>query len=79
MLADYAAGNRALARRRFGRDRLFLEPLPSWRAGLDRMRLPATGDKLMDELVAPFLGELIREWQEEDARQAAKAKRDDAA
>ena len=79
VLAEYAAGNRALARRRFGRGKLFLEPLPDWRAGLERMRLPARSDTLMDELVAPFLRELIREWQEEDARQKARARQDDAA
>lgn len=73
VMADYAPGNRELARRRFGRNRLFLDPLPDWSASVTRPRLPARSEAVMDDLVAPFLRELMRQWQEEDLRRQENA------
>lgn len=59
LMEEYAAGNRALARRRFGREELFLEPLPDAQAPLAQLALPADSYALMGFYVAPFLDALI--------------------
>lgn len=59
LLEEYAPGNRALARRRFGREELFLEPLPDPEAPVARLALPADSYALMGFYVAPFLEALI--------------------
>ncbi len=60
VMEGYAEGNAALARRRFGREDLFAEPLPD--AGLPHgaPALPEDSERLMDEVVAPMMAELIR-------------------
>ena len=60
VMAGYEAGNAALARRRFGRDALFAEPLPGEGAPYAAPALPADPGTLMDEVMAPILGDLIR-------------------
>ena len=71
VMAEYEPSNRALARRRFGRDELFAEPLPGPDAALARMALPGDSYRLMEELVAPLLRELIVDFH----RQTKKAGR----
>ena len=58
--AGYQAGNAALARRRFGRGALFADPLPADDAPFAAPALPEDADALMDEVMAPILGDLIR-------------------
>ena len=60
VMAGYEAGNAALARRRFGRDALFAEPLPSGDAPFAAPALPDDPGRLMDEVMAPMIGDLIR-------------------
>jgi hypothetical protein len=55
ILDEHAEGNAALARRYFGRDRLFLDPLPPADATVARLALPADSEALMTRLVAPFV------------------------
>ena len=59
LMAEYDLGNRAVAQRYFGRDELFLEPLPGPDASLARMELPTDSYVLMQDLVAPLLQEII--------------------
>ncbi|CUI01650.1 hypothetical protein [Leisingera aquaemixtae] len=67
VMADYAAGNRAVARRYFNREELFFDPLPAADAPLARMELPADSYALMRDLVTPLLQAVI-------AHQAAEKK-----
>ena len=60
VLDRYAAGNRALARRRFDREALFLDPLPAADAPIAEMRLPES-DELMARFVAPLVAALIEQ------------------
>lgn len=59
ILAEYDAGNRALARRAFGRDQLFLQPLPSESAPLARLEIPENSSDLILAYVAPLLRQLV--------------------
>jgi len=59
LLEEYAAGNRALARRRFGREELFLDPLPDPEAPVASLALPADSYTLMGYYVAPVLEALL--------------------
>lgn len=61
LMAEYEAGNRALAQRYFNRDALFLEPLPGPGAPLADMALPADTYELMDKFVAPLLKAVIQD------------------
>ena len=60
ILAEYTPGNRALAKRYFSRDELFLDPLPPLDAPVANLALPEDSYVTMEQLVAPFLRELIR-------------------
>ena len=60
VMAGYAEGNAALASRRFGRDTLFGETLPDADAPHGAPALPSEPERLMDEVVAPMMAELIR-------------------
>ncbi|MCG6112794.1 MAG: hypothetical protein MEQ74_11510 [Paracoccus sp.] len=59
IMAEYAPGNRAIARRFFGRDDLFLEPLPEATAPVVQPALPALPATLMHRLVGPFVAAMI--------------------
>ncbi|WP_415918905.1 hypothetical protein [Tateyamaria sp. SN6-1] len=59
VLAEYEAGNRALAQRRFGRDTLFMEPLPSEDATLAHLELPQDPAAVLSRFVAPLLEQLV--------------------
>ncbi|MEO9778542.1 MAG: hypothetical protein ABJH07_23405 [Sedimentitalea sp.] len=72
LMAEYERGNRALAERYFGRDALFLEPLPGPEVPLADRSLPADSDVLMRDFVAPLVRELIRDQKAEVERQAAR-------
>ena len=71
VLAEYAKGNRAVAKRYFGRRDLFLEPLPDAAAPLARMELPADSYALMRELVTPLIQAVISHQKEAAASEAA--------
>jgi len=58
VMAGYAPGNAALARRRFGRAALFAEPLPPADAPLAPDALPDDAETLMEVFVAPLLRHL---------------------
>lgn len=72
IMAQYAPGNRALAQRYFGRDQLFLDPLPDAAAPLARMALPQDSQQLMAEFVAPLLQAMIVRRRQEMGRKKAK-------
>jgi hypothetical protein len=59
VLQIYAAGNQALATRRFGRDDLFLDPLPADDTELAQLVLPDTPADLMAQFVGPLLLQLV--------------------
>lgn len=59
IMAEYEEGNRAVARRYFGRKALFLDPLPGWFEPVSQPELPANSYDLMDEFVRPFVRALI--------------------
>ena len=59
VMAGFEPGNQAVAQRYFGRDRLFLDPLPGRLASLARMALPKSTDALMAQYVGPMLAELL--------------------
>ena len=72
LMAEYDPGNRALARRHFDREMLFLEPLPGPDAPLARMELPGDSYALMEEFVAPLLSALIG-YRKEEMKAKAEA------
>lgn len=72
LMAEYEPGNRALAQRYFGRDRLFLEPLPGPEAPLAKMALPADSYELMRRYVAPLLEAVIAEHERTRPKPPAK-------
>lgn len=74
VMRGYAKGNANLARRRFGRDALFLEPLPPWTAPVSLMRLPPT-DTLVDEMLVPLVRALVSQWEADEARAAEKTEK----
>lgn len=55
LLDEFEPGNRAVARRLFDRDRLFLEPLPAPDATLAVQFLPVDSYDTQTQLVAPFV------------------------
>ena len=59
VMAGYAAGNAALARRLFGRETLFTEPMPAADAPLAPAALPDDAAALMEAFVAPLIRYLI--------------------
>ena len=61
VMADYEEGNARLARRRFGRDALFAEPLPGGDVPHGAPALPNDPARLMDDVVAPMIADLIRQ------------------
>ncbi|EAR49451.1 hypothetical protein OG2516_18855 [Oceanicola granulosus HTCC2516] len=72
----YAAGNRAVARRYFGRDALFFDR-PVYRRGVP-LALPRDPEVLMQTLVAPLLSELMARKvlaRRDDAERAARRAR----
>jgi hypothetical protein len=61
ILATHAEGNANIARRYFGREELFLEPLPAPDAPLAQMVLPPDSATLMRDYVAPMIRGLIKQ------------------
>ena len=68
VLAAHAEGNLAVARRYFGRDDLFLEPLPAPDAPLAQMKLPPDSQTLMRDYVAPMIRGLIKQYIDSPAK-----------
>lgn len=60
LMAQYQKGNRALAKRWFGRDELFFDALPDADAPLTDMALPADSYQVMEQFVAPLLAAIIQ-------------------
>ena len=61
VMAEYAPGNAALARRHFGREALFTAPLPAPDALLATQDLPASSAQTLTLLVGPVLQALLAE------------------
>ena len=59
IMQEYAQGNRNIAQRFFGRDDLFLEPLPSADAPVTVPALPDASSDAMRQLVSPFISQVI--------------------
>jgi hypothetical protein len=55
LMQEYAIGNDAVAQQFFGRDQLFLEPLPALDAELAQTELPKTTKETMETLITPFV------------------------
>ena len=68
VLDSHAAGNANVARRYFGRDELFLEPLPDPDAPLAQMTLPPDSATLMRDYVAPMIRGLIKQYIDQPTR-----------
>ncbi len=68
LLDRHAAGNANVARRYFGRDALFLDPLPAPDAPLAQMKLPPDSATLMRDYVAPLIRGLIKQYLDSQAR-----------
>ncbi|MEI6099754.1 MAG: hypothetical protein WCS20_15970, partial [Alphaproteobacteria bacterium] len=64
IIALHAPGNAAVARRYFGRDQLFTEPLPTLDAPLAQMVLPQDSTVLMQDYVAPMVRGLIKQFMD---------------
>jgi hypothetical protein len=62
IMASHAEGNENVARRYFGRDQLFLEPLPGPDEPLAQMVLPQDSETLMRDFVAPMIQNLIKQY-----------------
>jgi hypothetical protein len=69
VMADYAAGNAAVAQARFGRDQLFRAPLPGAEAPLANTDLPQDGSVLMRDFMVPLVRAMGKQMAE--ARKAA--------
>lgn len=79
LMAVYAPGNARLARRHFGRDALFLDPLPPADAALAPTALPQDAGVLMETFVAPLVRHLVaglaaKEAAGQDAKDAKDAR-----
>lgn len=61
IMARHAEGNANVARRYFGREELFLEPLPAPDAPLAELALPEDSATLMRAYVAPMIRALIQQ------------------
>ncbi|WP_162798874.1 hypothetical protein [Paracoccus indicus] len=59
IMDQYAEGNRKVARKFFGRDQLFFDPLPDPSLAVKTPALPEDPELVMQRLVAPFMQELI--------------------
>lgn len=59
ILQEYQDGNTALAMRRFGREALFLESLPSADMPLAKLQLPADPAVVLERFVSPLLERLV--------------------
>lgn len=59
LMAEYSAGNAALAQRHFGRDHLFQAPLPGKETPLAQMKIPSSNITLMQQFVAPLLRQIV--------------------
>ena len=68
LLAEYEAGNHALAQRYFNRDKLFLAPLPGPREPLADMNLPKDSETLLKDYMAPLLSALIAQHRTQSSR-----------
>lgn len=62
VMAEYLSGNRYVARKFFGRDELFLDPMPAPDAAIAAQSLPADSYATMREFVAPFLRDLVTRY-----------------
>lgn len=63
ILDEHAAGNAAVARRYFGRDALFLAPVPAADAPVAKLALPEDSSALMTGFVAPMIAALIEDYR----------------
>lgn len=74
LLEEYAAGNATVARRHFGRDMLFRDPLPAPDAPVASQALPADSYALMRDFLSPLLRDLMDQVESEldKARKAAE-------
>ena len=70
LMKSYQRGNTALAKRYFGRDQLFLDPLPDPDMALAEMVLPADSYELMEQFVAPLIRAVIRHRTTAQARKS---------
>lgn len=61
VLAQFEAGNKALARRYFGRRQLFLDPLPAADAALAKLDMPHARAEVIQRFVGPMLTQLLQE------------------
>ena len=68
VLDAHAEGNARVARRYFGREELFLEPLPAPDAPLAQMVLPPDSETLMRDYVAPMIREMIKQYIDTPAK-----------
>lgn len=73
ILAEYEEGNRALARRYFDREALFLEPLPGADAQLAQLAIPPNSADLMARFVAPLLRQMVNDGMISQPQKAAPA------
>lgn len=71
ILAEYAEGNAAIARRYFDRETLFLDPLPAADAPLAKLEIPQDSATLMQRFVAPLLQQLVANGTISAANKAA--------
>jgi hypothetical protein len=62
VMALHEEGNANIARRYFGRDALFLEPMPGPDEPLSQMTLPSDSAALMRDFVAPMIQSLITQY-----------------
>ena len=68
IISRHAEGNFNVARRYFGRDQLFLDPLPTPDAALAQMVLPPESTVLMRDYVAPMVRGLIKQYVDTTAK-----------
>ncbi|TDK50892.1 hypothetical protein [Antarcticimicrobium luteum] len=73
LMAEYEAGNRAIAQRYFDRDTLFSDPLPGPDAPLARMALPADSDRLMTDYIVPLIAGIIADHEKQKEKEKARA------
>jgi len=73
LMKGYQKGNTALAKRYFGRDQLFLDPLPGPDMALAEMVLPADSYELMEQFVSPLIRAVIRHRTTAQARKSQPA------
>ncbi|WP_370231830.1 hypothetical protein [Cognatishimia sp.] len=59
VLADYAVENAAVAQRYFGRDALFMDPLPPADGPLANLNIPRDSNEVIEKFVVPLLKQLL--------------------